>query len=364
MTGDRISVLVTGVGGGGHGHEIVKALQLTGRYRLVGLDMSPLSFGLFDLDAAYLVPPASDAAYIDSLLEICRAESIDVLLHGSEPELKAIAAHRDVFRSVGVLPLINEPSVISLCMDKSATAQTLAAAGLPVPSSARVEQEDEIPEDPVLPVVVKPSMGGGGSNNTFLAQDRTELVDACRTIVRQGGVALVQEYVGTPGDEYTVSVLHSLDGRFVGSLALNREIMSGLSNRVKIPNRTGRSELGPVLAISSGVSQGYVGDFPEVRRACEAVAAAVGSQGPLNVQCRFVDGTLYPFEINPRFSGTTYIRALMGFNEPDLLIRHHVAGEPFPDPIVYRHGHCVRGLVERVVDDYPPVGSWAPPTAD
>jgi carbamoyl-phosphate synthase large subunit len=359
---DRISVLVTGVGGGGHGHEIVKALQLAGRYRLVGLDMSSSSFGLFGLEAAYLVPPASDPAYVDSLLGICRAESVDVVIHGSEPELRAIAAHRDAFRSAGVLPLINEPSVISLCMDKSATVRALAAAGLPVPRSELVEREDEIPESLVLPVVVKPSVGGGGSNNTFLAQDRTELVDACRTIVRQGSVALVQEYVGTPSDEYTVGVLHSLHGRFVGSLALNREIMSGLSNRVKVPNRTGRSELGPVLAISSGVSQGYVRDFPEVRRACEAVATAVGSHGPLNVQCRFVEGTLYPFEINPRFSGTTYIRALMGFNEPDLLIRHHVEGEPFPDPIVFRHGHCVRALVERVVDDYPPVGPRTPHT--
>src|SRR5687768_13610784 len=57
---EAISVLVTGVGGGGHGHEVAKALKLADRYRIVGLDMSPTSFGLFDLDAAFVVPPASD----------------------------------------------------------------------------------------------------------------------------------------------------------------------------------------------------------------------------------------------------------------------------------------------------------------
>ena len=78
----------------------------------------------------------------------------------------------------------------------------------------------------------------------------------------------------------------------------------------------------------------------------------------MNVQCRFVDDTLYPFEVNPRFSGTTYIRALMGFNEPDLLIRHHVLGEPLAERVEYRFGHVVRGLVERVIDDYEPVQPW------
>src|SRR5205823_87647 len=172
-----------------------------------GLDMSPTSFGLFDLDAAFIVSPPSELGYIERLLAICEAEQIDVLIHGSEPELKIISANRDAFLAAGVLPLINGPDVISLCMDKWATTQALAAVGLPLPASALVEHEDAIPEDFVLPAVIKPSVGGGGSNNTFLAQDRAEFVEACRTIVRQGMGAIVQEYVGTPRDEYTVGVL-------------------------------------------------------------------------------------------------------------------------------------------------------------
>jgi len=136
--------------------------------------------------------------------------------------------------------------------------------------------------------------------------------------------------------------------------------MSGLSNRVRIRNRTGRDDLGPVLAISSGVSQGYVKEYREVREACERISSALESTGPLNIQCRFVNGVLYPFEVNPRFSGTTYIRALMGFNEPDILIRHHALGVPVPRPIEYRFGHVVRALEERVVGDYPPVARWEP----
>ncbi|MHB8693426.1 MAG: ATP-grasp domain-containing protein [Solirubrobacteraceae bacterium] len=354
---ERVSVLVTGVGGGGHGHEVAKALKLAGRYRIVGLDMSPSSYGLFDLDTAFVVAPPSEPGYIETLLEICAAEQISVLIHGSEPELNIISAHRERFREAGVLPLINTAEVIALCMDKWETVEALRSAGLTVPESALIESEDDLPEFP-LPAVVKPSVGGGGSNNTFLAQDRSEFVDACLTIVRQGKPAIAQAYVGTPEDEYTVGVLTTFDGRLVDSLALNRQIMSGLSNRVKVANRTGREDLGPTLAISSGVSQGYVREFPGVRDACEKIASALGSRGPLNVQCRYVDGVLYPFEINPRFSGTSYIRALLGFNEPDLLIRHHVLGEPLPDRVSYRYGHVVRALAERVVEDFPPAERW------
>jgi carbamoyl-phosphate synthase large subunit len=319
--------------------------------------MSPTSFGLFDLDEAFLVDPPSEPGYVDRLLAICAEQEASVLIHGSEPELLAISAERDRFAAAGVLPLINGVDVIDLGMDKWATVEAIRGAGLPVPHSALVDSEDAIPDFP-LPAVVKPSVGGGGSNNTFLAQNRSEFVDACLTIVRQGGVAIAQEYVGTPNDEFTVGVLSTLDGSLIDSFALNRQIMSGLSNRVKVGNRTGRDELGPVLAISSGVSQGYVKEFKDVRAACERIAEVVGSRGPLNVQCRYVDGVLYPFEVNPRFSGTTFIRALMGFNEPDILIRHHVLGEPAPGRVDYRFGHVVRALVERVVEDYPPVRRW------
>jgi carbamoyl-phosphate synthase large subunit len=52
------------------------------------------------------------------------------------------------------------------------------------------------------------------------------------------------------------------------------------------------------------------------------------------------------FEINPRFSGTTLLRALAGFNEPDLLIRKHLLGEPVRARFDHAFGTVVRGLSE------------------
>jgi len=358
---EPLRVLVTGVGGGGHGHEVVKALRLAGRYWLVGVDMSEQSYGLSDVDEAYKVPPASDPAYIDTLLEICKHRQTKVLIHGSEPELKKISEHRERFRDAGVLPLVNTRDVIALGMDKWATIEFLQKHGFPFPKSAMVRRCEDIPADFPFPAIVKPAVGGGGSKNTFVAQNAEELRFMGEYLVRRGAIVLVQEYVGTPHDEYTVGVLHTLDGKFVSSIALRRDILSGLSNFIKATNSTGRPELSPLLAVSSGVSQGVIDDFPEVRRACEAIAAAIQSRGPINIQCRFVNGVLYPFEINPRFSGTTYLRALAGINEPDLLIRHHVLGETLPASIPFERVRIVRGLAERKMSLNHDIAPWRAP---
>lgn len=346
MVYQETSVLVTGAGGS-LGHEIIKALRLANSYRVVGVDVT--GWGLFGVNEAYTVPPASDPSYIDILLGVCDQHQIQVLIPGSDLELRTVSENREGLIGAGVLPLINTPDVIRLGMDKSATMDFLRDNGFMLPLSLVVRTEGDVPNNFPLPAIVKPSTGSGGSNNVFVVQDRDELAFACRYLVRQGRAALLQEYVGTPDDEYTVGVSHTLDGKLVGSIVLRRHILNGLSNRIRVPNRTGRQEFSPVLAVSSGISQGVIDDFPEVRCMCEAIAEALGSGGPLNIQCRFVDGELYPFEINPRFSGTTHIRAMVGFNEPDILIRHHLLGEAVPDTINYKFGHIVRGLVERIM---------------
>ena len=108
-----------------------------------------------------------------------------------------------------------------------------------------------------------------------------------------------------------------------------------------MPNRTGRAELGKNLVISSGVSHGDIGRFPEVTEPCKEIAAKLGARGPINIQCRLFRGKVYPFEINPRFSGTTGLRAMVGFNEPQQLIDIHLHGHQ-PVPIVYKSGTIVR----------------------
>lgn len=342
-----IPVMITGVGGGGHGEQILKALKMADTpYLLIGGDMNPKSKGLADVDIPYILPPATAPNYIDVLLKICNRHRIKALFHGSEPELKAFSRHREVFEKEGIFLPINPKAVIDICMDKLKTCQWLEDNGFQIPITLHIAKTEDLEKVNFFPVVLKPSVGGGGSNNIYLVQNKEELSFMGTYLLANIGTFIAQEYIGTVDSEYTVGVLFDMDGEFLNSIAVKRMILSGLSNRVKAPNRTGNPKFGDILAISSGVSQGEIGPFPAVTGTCEKVATKLGCRGAINIQCRFIENTVYIFEINPRYSGTTSLRAMVGYNEPDILIRKHLLGEDIKPHFAYRNGCIVRGLSE------------------
>ena len=344
MTSNRVRVLITGVGGGSHGLEIMKALRLSElSYYICGTDMSKQSMGLFKSDKSYVVPPASHNRYIDMILDICKKESIQVIFHGSEPELKVLSDNREMFEERGIFLPLNSREVIDMCLNKKQTFIFLQKQGIPIPKTVAIDSEKDVDAIDFFPVVIKPYIGGGGSANTFIAQDKEELVFFCKYILKYERKPLVQQYIGSYDNEYTVGVLSDRDGNVISNIAIRRFILSGLSNRLKISSINNRNK---ILAISSGISQGEVVDETRLLEQCRQISLAIGSKGPLNIQCRFVDNKVYPFEINPRFSGTTYIRALAGINEPDLLIRKYVLKEVISEDIVAKQGLVIRGLEE------------------
>jgi len=347
-----VRALVTGVGGGGQGEQVLKALRLAETpYEIVGTDITPYSAGLVEVDHPLIVPPATAPDYIDVILSIASEHDIEVVFHGSEPELRQMSAHRSRFSEAELFLPINPAEVIDVCMDKLRTMRMLQDAGFSVPPYRSVRSLKDLDGFDELPVVLKPSVGGGGSAHLYLAQDRRELIACTEQILSVHEQFIAQAYVGQPDEEYTVGVLLDMEGELLNSIAVRREIMSALSNRIKVPNRTGRTKLGPVLAISSGISQGRIGRFEEVCEQCEEIALALGARGPLNIQCRFVDGRVVVFEINPRFSGTTSLRAMAGYNEPDILVRKHVLGETVKPGFTYRECTIVRGLAETLIPD-------------
>lgn len=350
-TAAPITVLVTAVGGGGVGEQILKALRMTEGYRIVGTDVRARCAQFALVDQAVTLPPATAPDYLEALLTVSSRLGVQAVLPGSEPELRVLSAQRDAVERVGLFLAVNPTSVIDTCMDKVATAAFLEGSGFAAPRSTRISAVDELGAIDSFPVILKPASGGGGSRDCFIAQSVRELELIGEYILSGGTDLMVQEYVGTPEEEYTVGVLHDMDGNLIDSIALRRLVQGQLHTRVQVPNRTGRTDLGQTLVISSGVSHGYVGRFPEVTGPCERIAAALGARGPVNIQCRFVGGEVRVFEINPRFSGTTSIRAMVGFNEPDLLLRRHLRSEALDTPVDYRSALVLRSLTEDVVAD-------------
>lgn len=342
-----IRVLISGVGGGSHGLEIMKALRQSELdYRINAADMNPRSLGLYCADKAFCVPAATEAGYVPTLLRICRKEKIQVLIHGSEPDLKALSDNRDRFEQEGVFMPFNSKEVIDLCLNKKETCAFFKREGIAHPQTVIINAPRDSKNVRFLPAVVKPYLGAGGSQHVFIAQNKEELNFFCRYLLRYHGYAMVQEYIGSPDNEYTIGILSGHEGGIISAIAIKRNIAAGMSNRYKVRSLHNSREY---LAVSSGVSQGEVVAAPAIISQCIHIAKAIHSRGPINIQCRVVAGVVMPFEINPRFSGTTYLRALAGINEPDLLIRKYIIGRRLAAHYTPQLGLVVRGMDEMFI---------------
>jgi len=343
MTQNNISVLVTGIGGSGIGSQILKALRMSSlSLAISGTDTTIVSTGINEVDHFYTVPFANTPAFIETIIKICVEQKIQILFPGSEPELIVFSKYRKILMNTGVVLPINTEEVISICLDKFKTNLFLSQNGFSFPRTYKISMVEDVPFIDHFPVIIKPNTGGGGSNGVMIAQNKEELITFVSFLLNISTDLVVQEYIGDADSEYTVGVLSSLEGEVINSIAVHRVIENGLGNKIKVRNNSSKVGLGKYLVVSSGISQGRIGKYEEVTKPCEEIARKIGSKGPLNIQCRYVNGKVYVFEINPRYSGTTPLRAMVGFNEPELMIRKYILKEnipinfSFPEKIIMR----------------------------
>lgn len=324
-----VGVLVTGVGGRSVGNQILHALLvLGGKYRVVATDAAPFSFGLYEVEDRYVVPRADDPGYLAAILRIVRAERIDVALPGTQPEVRVLAEHRDALADAGCTVIASPAKVVSLCANKGALSDWLVGHGFSVPLAVPADGWRELAGRSGFPIVGKPTEDTGGSQGVALLKDGVEVERYLAEMQRNGSEVIFQEYVGSGDDEYTVGVMVSREGGLIDSIVIHRTLV-GLTLGAK------RVIDGRSYALSTGYSQGVVIRHPLIQEVCERLALTIGARGPLNIQCRLAGDDVKVFEVHPRFSGTTSIRADVGFNEPDVLIGNYLSGQ-LPDHIDYQ----------------------------
>lgn len=336
MQAAALKVMIAGVGGASLGTELLKCLVLAGGYEIFGCDISPTAYGLYEpaFKKTYRIDRES---YIASVIAACTDAGANWLVPGGEQPMVLLCKEIKQLDASGIRLVANHPDVINTFSDKSETFRSLSNLGFAVPRTTEITSTADI-ERVGIPCIVKPATGSGGSAMVFFAADVAEAETYSAYIRRDGGRSLAQEYISPEEGEFTVGVLSLPNGKVAGSIALRRSLDSKLS----VLSR-GQGGL-----ISSGYSQGYIGSFPEIRAQAEAIASAIGSRGPLNIQGRVREGRLIPFEINPRLSASSYLRAMAGFNEIDIFLRYMTSGQSMA-PKTLREGWYLRSLTETYV---------------
>lgn len=315
-----INILITGIGSAGLGEQIIKALKLSELdIFIVGTDLSEFSFNKYNVDKFIIIPTATSPEYGTYISEIIDKYKIDILFPGSEAELMYFSSNIQQFNNVNIP--INDSKLINLCLNKYTTYKKISEMGIEVPKFNKIDSVNDCKYIDYFPVVLKPNTGSGGSAHVYIAFDKDELIMFAKYMLKYGIDVIAQEYIEYNDNEYTIGVSSNEEGVILGSIILKRLLNNSLSINKKIQFKD------KSVIISSGISQGSFIVDENIKVQAENIAKLLNSKGPLNIQARLRSDKLMLMEINPRLSGTTYLRALAGYNEPLNMIKNNILGQ-------------------------------------
>jgi carbamoyl-phosphate synthase large subunit len=323
---ETTTILITGVGGP-QGQAILKAARRSALpCRILGTDRMELSAGLWWVDRPFVTPCVSQAkAYCAALGRICDQERPRLILPGSDGELRLLARIADRLQQQYGATVVTAPAeALCIGMDKWHTASFLEREGFAFPETVRLEEAEAV--EPLIgrrgfPLIAKPCVGAGSSLLFKIVSH------AALDYVKRLPVPMVlQEYLHPDDQEYTVAVYTAQDGAIAGSIAFRRELVAGNTYRA------------------------WVSHEPSIHREAAAIARALKMVGPCNVQLRLTGRGPVAFEINPRFSTSTAMRAHFGYNEVEMCLRDYVFQEPIPPPRV-TDGIALRFWEELYLDE-------------
>jgi carbamoyl-phosphate synthase large subunit len=297
MSTENPNVLAMAVGSP-LGQSITKALQISEIPGAVhGADVSDLAAGLY-LDGVHpvVLPYVRDPSYLGELSAYVTEHRIAAIFPVIGEEHVFLAEHEAHFNGLGAQILASSPEVYRLCQDKHDSMMRLRAAGLDAPDTAPCDDERELHAflgRNEFPIFLKPR-AGVSSANIFKVAGEAQLSGLLGAF--PDGHFVAQQFLDDQRD-YTAGVYVAADGSFRETLLIERDLKFGLSYR------------------------GTIFEDPALSEYCLDVASAVGSRYSVNVQFKIVDGRPFAYEINPRLSSTTSVRAHFGFNEPELMLR-------------------------------------------
>jgi carbamoyl-phosphate synthase large subunit len=309
------------------GQAIIKSIKNSNEsnnFKIIGFDYFNDTVGSFWCERHYKLTdiytnPDLEENWLQEILSHIKEELIEILFIGVDFELELFAKYKNLIeQNTKCKIIISSLDVIKIGNDKYLTYEFLRNNNLyyPVTNLPIDVNFDKID----YPVIVKPRVGAR-SRGVFKVDNKEELVSKIKIIENP----IIQEYIGSESTEYTCGIIY-LDGELKASIALNRTLKEGNTYISEHSNKTDK------------IIMDYISE----------IANKLKPYGSCNLQLR-VDSKGVPklFEINPRHSGTTYIRSLFGFNEILYIINYIIEGKE--TELVLKEGRAIRFFDEKLI---------------
>lgn len=245
-------------------------------HKVIGVDTGELAPAKHFVDSFYKVPKWDDKEYVNTLLNICKKENVDMLIPLYEKEFILLCENREKFNKIGTILILSDKKLIEIFNDKWESYRFFIENGIDTPMTYKKQGV----KDFNFPLIIKP-INGAGSQNVFKVDNKKELNFFIDYIENP----IIQEYI--KGTEYTIDVLCDLKGNVISIVP-----------RERIEVRAGE--------VSKGRTVKNKDIIEKTLKLCNKLKIDENTKpiGPLTIQCIVdLDNNIKFIEVNTRFGG-------------------------------------------------------------
>lgn len=288
---NELRILFTGVG---RRTELLQAfrnaaLVLNKNLKIFGADMAGTAPALAFCDFTRRTVAMKDSNYIQNLLDICKADNINLLIPTIDTDLLVLSDNKEKFEEIGTRVMISAPDKIRVCRDKNNTSQFFIDCGLCAPMPVNDWKEYR----GVYPAFIKPK-DGSSSINAF----KVENVEELKVYAERVEDYIVQPFI--EGKEYTIDIFCDWDGFPISIVP-----------RERVQVRAGEVQITRICLDQIMIEE------------CRTLCSAFKPCGPMTVQLirDRKTGADYFIEINPRFGGGAPLSMKAGARSAEAILK-------------------------------------------
>jgi len=317
-----MNILVTAVGSE-LAFSVIKAIKLFGQpFKLFGCDIYKEVVGKYWCDKFFNVPLAKDEMdYISSIIAIIKQEDIKIIIPTADAEFIILSKYKQKFKDeLNCNILIQDLGEINRFNDKWLSYKWYIKMAIPTPKTFLGNSSFKLLKKELsrikYPLIIKPRIGGG-SRHIYKINSFKDIIKFLPLVPKP----IIQEYLFPDEDEYTAGTYRTQSNE-VYSIILKRSLKFGMTNTAKTIFNS------------------------DLEKFCRDTILNTKLSGSNNIQFRITPDGPKILEINPRFSGTTGIRASFGFNDVEMWINEVLLNIRPQKPFI-KKGFVLRHMEEQ-----------------